>query len=65
MEETECCYSTQLSQLQILVGNVEEQLCQVRSDMERQNAEYKLLMDIKTRLEMEIETYRRLIDGEP
>ncbi|XP_040187577.1 keratin, type I cytoskeletal 17-like [Rana temporaria] len=65
LEETECCYSTQLSQLQILVGNVEEQLCQVRSDMERQNAEYKLLMDIKTRLEIEIETYRRLIDGEP
>ncbi|XP_072270895.1 keratin, type I cytoskeletal 17-like [Pyxicephalus adspersus] len=65
LAETECCYSTQLSQLQILVGNVEEQLSQVRIDMERQNTEYKLLLDIKTRLEMEIETYRRLIDGEP
>ncbi|XP_068119405.1 keratin, type I cytoskeletal 17-like [Hyperolius riggenbachi] len=64
LAETERCYSAQLSQLQVLVGNVEEQLFQVRSDLERQNAEYKLLLDIKTRLEMEIETYRRLLDGE-
>ncbi|XP_018431542.1 PREDICTED: keratin, type I cytoskeletal 17-like [Nanorana parkeri] len=65
LAETEHCYCAQLSQIQILIGNVEEQLSQVRSDLERQNAEYQLLMDIKTRLEMEIETYRRLIDGEP
>uniref|UniRef100_A0A8C5R0J5 Keratin 12 n=1 Tax=Leptobrachium leishanense TaxID=445787 RepID=A0A8C5R0J5_9ANUR len=64
LAETECCYSTQLGQLQAIVVNVEEQLCQVRNDLERQNAEYKVLLDIKTRLEMEIETYRRLLDGE-
>ncbi|XP_068119304.1 keratin, type I cytoskeletal 42-like [Hyperolius riggenbachi] len=65
LAETERCYSVQLSQLQVVVGNVEEQLSQVRSDLERQNSEYKLLLDIKTRLEREIETYRRLLDGEP
>ncbi|XP_073537199.1 keratin, type I cytoskeletal 17-like [Phyllobates terribilis] len=64
LAETERCYNTQLSQLQEYVGNLEEQLSQLRGDLERQNAEYKLLLDIKTRLEMEIETYRRLIDGE-
>ncbi|KAM4622278.1 uncharacterized protein O3C94_020097 [Discoglossus pictus] len=64
LAETERCYSSQLAQLQDYVGNIEEQLSQVRSDMERQNGEYKVLLDIKTRLEMEIETYRRLIDGE-
>ncbi|XP_075071455.1 keratin, type I cytoskeletal 17-like [Mixophyes fleayi] len=64
LAETEHCYSSQLAQLQGYVGNVEEQLSQVRNDLERQNAEYKLLLDIKTRLEMEIETYRRLLDGE-
>ncbi|XP_077108542.1 keratin, type I cytoskeletal 17-like [Ranitomeya variabilis] len=64
LAETEHCYNTQLSQLQEYVGNLEEQLSQLRADLERQNAEYKLLLDIKTRLEMEIETYRRLIDGE-
>ncbi|XP_075702628.1 keratin, type I cytoskeletal 12-like [Rhinoderma darwinii] len=64
LAETERCYSTQLVQLQSYVGNIEEQLSQVRSDLERQNAEYTILLDIKTRLEMEIETYRRLLDGE-
>ncbi|PIO36588.1 hypothetical protein AB205_0104220 [Aquarana catesbeiana] len=64
LAETERCYSTQLAQLQGVVGNLEEQLSQARSDLERQNAEYKLLLDIKTRLEQEIETYRRLLDGE-
>ncbi|XP_077315992.1 keratin, type I cytoskeletal 42-like [Lithobates pipiens] len=65
LAETERCYGTQLAQLQGVVGNLEEQLSQARSDLERQNAEYKLLLDIKTRLEQEIETYRRLLDGEP
>ncbi|XP_069809674.1 keratin, type I cytoskeletal 17-like [Dendropsophus ebraccatus] len=64
LADTERCYNTQLTQLQEYVGNLEEQLSQVRSDLERQNAEYKLLLDIKTRLEKEIETYRRLLDGE-
>ncbi|KAM4623017.1 keratin, type I cytoskeletal 17-like [Discoglossus pictus] len=64
LAETERCYSSQLAQLQGYVGNVEEQLSQVRGDMERQNGEYKILLDIKTRLEIEIETYRRLLDGE-
>ncbi|KAJ1135732.1 hypothetical protein NDU88_002164 [Pleurodeles waltl] len=32
--------------------------------MEYQSAEYKQLLGIKSRLEKEIETYRRLLDGE-
>ncbi|XP_075702629.1 keratin, type I cytoskeletal 17-like [Rhinoderma darwinii] len=64
LDETKRCYNAQLSQLQEYVGNLEAQLSQLRGDLERQNAEYKLLLDIKTRLEMEIETYRRLLDGE-
>uniref|UniRef100_A0A8D0DI23 Keratin 12 n=1 Tax=Salvator merianae TaxID=96440 RepID=A0A8D0DI23_SALMN len=64
LAETEGGYCAQLSQIQGQIGNLENQLFQVRADMERQNAEYQLLLDIKTRLEMEIETYRRLLDGE-
>nr|XP_009501573.1 PREDICTED: keratin, type I cytoskeletal 12-like [Phalacrocorax carbo] len=64
LAETEGGYCAQLSQMQLQIGNLETQLFQVRADMERQNAEYQQLLDIKTRLEMEIETYRRLLDGE-
>ncbi|KAM6993687.1 uncharacterized protein RBU47_014498 [Passerculus sandwichensis] len=64
LAETEGGYCAQLSQIQMQIGNLESQLFQVRADMERQNAEYQQLLDIKTRLEMEIETYRRLLDGE-
>ncbi|NXI99908.1 K1C12 protein, partial [Psophia crepitans] len=64
LAETEGGYCAQLSQMQLQIGNLESQLFQVRADMERQNAEHQQLLDIKTRLEMEIETYRRLLDGE-
>ncbi|NWI19158.1 K1C12 protein, partial [Crypturellus soui] len=64
LAETEGGYCAQLSQIQLQIGNLESQLFQVRADMERQNAEYQQLLDIKSRLEMEIETYRRLLDGE-
>ncbi|KFW01442.1 Keratin, type I cytoskeletal 12, partial [Eurypyga helias] len=62
LAETEGGYCAQLSQIQLQIGNLESQLFQVRADMERQNAKYQQLLDIKTRLEMEIETYRRLLD---
>ncbi|KAM9000204.1 keratin, type I cytoskeletal 20 [Sarcophilus harrisii] len=64
LEETNARYGAQLAQIQALISSVEAQLMQVRSDMERQNEEYNALLDIKTRLEMEIATYRRLLEGE-
>ncbi|XP_018920550.2 keratin, type I cytoskeletal 17-like [Cyprinus carpio] len=62
--ETESRYSIQLSQLQAVINGLEAELSQVRIDIERQGTEYKLLLDIKTRLELEIAEYRRLLDGE-
>ncbi|XP_007124074.1 keratin, type I cytoskeletal 12 [Physeter macrocephalus] len=64
LAETEGDYYGQLSQMQQLIGSLEEQLQQVRADAERQSADYHLLLNIKARLELEIETYRRLLDGE-
>ncbi|NP_001079175.1 keratin 12, gene 6 S homeolog [Xenopus laevis] len=64
LAETEGRFCSQLGQLQNLITSVEEQLVQLRSDMELQSNEYKQLLDIKTRLEQEIETYRKLLEGE-
>ena len=54
----------QLAQIQELISSVEEQLAQLRCEMEQQNQEYKILLDVKAWLEQEIATYRRLLEGE-
>ncbi|NWS63346.1 K1C20 protein, partial [Chunga burmeisteri] len=64
LAETEARYNYQLTQIQEAIANLEGQLRQLRADMEGQNNEYSILLDLKTRLEMEIATYRRLLEGE-
>ncbi|XP_063815872.1 keratin, type I cytoskeletal 47 kDa-like [Pseudophryne corroboree] len=64
LAETEGNYCVQLGQIQAKIGSLEQQMCEVRTDMERQSLEYDQLLDIKSRLEKEIETYRCLLDGE-
>ncbi|XP_075033255.1 keratin, type I cytoskeletal 17-like [Mixophyes fleayi] len=64
LAETEECYSSQLSQIQDMVNSIEAELEKLRHDLKHQNHEYKILMDVKSRLEMEITTYRRLLEGE-
>ena len=64
LTETEARYSSQLNQVQCMITNVESQLAEIRCDLERQNQEYKVLLDVKARLESEIATYRRLLEGE-
>uniref|UniRef100_A0A8C3YMK6 Keratin 32 n=1 Tax=Catagonus wagneri TaxID=51154 RepID=A0A8C3YMK6_9CETA len=64
LTETEARYSSQLAQLQRLIGNVEAQLADIRADLERQNQEYQVLLDVRARLECEINTYRGLLESE-
>ncbi|XP_069041796.1 keratin, type I cytoskeletal 13-like [Lepisosteus oculatus] len=61
--DTEARFSAQMGSLQTLVTSLETQLTQLRADTARVSEEYQVLLGIKTRLEKEIEEYRRLLDG--
>lgn len=64
LSETQSRYSCQLQDMQQIISHYEEELTQLRHDLERQNKEYKVLLGIKTHLEKEIATYRQLLEGE-
>ncbi|XP_072502484.1 keratin, type I cytoskeletal 10-like [Notamacropus eugenii] len=63
LADTEGRYCVQLSQIQGQITALEEQLQQIRAETECQNSEYQVLLDIKIRLENEIQTYRSLLEG--
>nr|XP_002719186.1 keratin, type I cytoskeletal 23 [Oryctolagus cuniculus] len=64
LSETQSRYSCQLRDMQQVISHYEEELMQLRRDLERQNNEYKVLLGIKTHLEKEITTYRQLLEGD-
>ncbi|XP_061444584.1 keratin, type I cytoskeletal 19-like [Rhineura floridana] len=63
LAETECRYNDDLGEIQNQISCVEQQLAELRTEMECQNHEYRELLDVKCRLEQEIQTYRCLLEG--
>uniref|UniRef100_A0A3B3U1Y7 Keratin 98 n=1 Tax=Poecilia latipinna TaxID=48699 RepID=A0A3B3U1Y7_9TELE len=62
--ETQQRYANQLSGLQEVVTGLEAQLISLTENIKENDQKYGTLLDIKTRLELEISEYRRLLDGE-
>ncbi|XP_044532620.1 keratin, type I cuticular Ha4-like [Gracilinanus agilis] len=63
LTDTEGRYAIQLAQIQCLIETVESQLAEIRCTLERQNQEYQVLLDVKSKLECEIATYRHLLEN--
>lgn len=53
-----------MERLQAKLSQLEDDLSQLRLDMQRTKTDYEQLLRIKQNLEMEIATYRRLLEGE-
>lgn len=64
LAETEARYSAMLAGYQNQINMLESELAQVRASIEQQGRDYTMLLDIKSRLEQEIATYRSLLEKE-
>ncbi|KAM9320446.1 keratin, type I cytoskeletal 18 [Gastrophryne carolinensis] len=64
LHDTEHRYAMELELLSSQVQAFEAELTQIRIDCQRQQHEYQTLLNTKLRLEAEIQTYRRLLEGD-
>uniref|UniRef100_A0A8C5SHS7 IF rod domain-containing protein n=1 Tax=Laticauda laticaudata TaxID=8630 RepID=A0A8C5SHS7_LATLA len=63
LKNTEDHYLSGLANLNQVIANLQEDLAACRADLETQSRDYETLLDLKTKLENEIEHYRVLIEG--
>ncbi|XP_052501587.1 keratin, type I cytoskeletal 18-like [Budorcas taxicolor] len=65
LREVEARYAMQMEQLNGVLLHLESELAQTRAEGQHQTQEYEALLNVKVKLEAEINTYRRLLeDGE-
>ncbi|CAL8252712.1 unnamed protein product [Arctogadus glacialis] len=64
LRDVEMRYNMEIEKYNQILLRLQDELTHIRSDMQKQNQEYEMLLNIKIRLEAEIAEYRRLLDGE-
>ncbi|XP_030066301.1 keratin, type I cytoskeletal 18 isoform X2 [Microcaecilia unicolor] len=63
LRETEDHYGNNLANLNRILNKLQEELAACRADIERQVRDYEVLLNLKTKLEDEINHYHRLLEG--
>ncbi|XP_071755492.1 keratin, type I cytoskeletal 18 [Centroberyx gerrardi] len=64
LRDTEMRYNMEIESLNNVILGLEAELTQLRTNIQQQTQEYEFLLNLKMKLEAEIATYRRLLDGE-
>lgn len=63
LQETSGRYAVEMNSHNVVLQRLEAELGEVHAHVTRQRAEYQALLNIKYKLEEEIATYRRLLEG--
>ncbi|XP_076839984.1 keratin, type I cytoskeletal 18-like [Brachyhypopomus gauderio] len=63
LRDTEMRYNVEIENLNSVIMQLEAELMQIRSNIQQQTQDYEALLNMKMKLEAEIATYRRLLDG--
>ncbi|KAM3617610.1 uncharacterized protein V6R79_008868 [Siganus canaliculatus] len=63
LHDIERRYNIEVERYNAIILRLQEELTQIRSDIQQKTREYELLLNIKVKLEAEIAEYRRLLDG--
>ncbi|KAM8830390.1 keratin, type I cytoskeletal 18-like [Synchiropus picturatus] len=64
LRDTEMRYNMEIEALNSIILGLEAELTQLRSNIQLQTQDYEALLNMKMKLEAEIATYRRLLDGQ-
>ncbi|XP_057685692.1 keratin, type I cytoskeletal 18-like [Corythoichthys intestinalis] len=63
LRDTEMRYNMEIESLNSIILSLESELTQLRNNIQLQTQDYETLLNMKMKLEAEIATYRRLLDG--